>query len=470
MKTIHLTSLGCPKNLVDSELMLGLLVEEGLVPVSEPGAADVLLVNTCGFIQSAVEEGIDTILGLIEQKKTPATRVVVCGCMVQRYGADLARELPEVDLFLGTEEVARIAERLRRLEDQAEVGALDPAGIAAERLSESATIFPLVGRSSAGGDSELFLATAEMPRRLSTPAHRAYLKITEGCGNRCSYCLIPAIRGPLRSRRLEDLVREAQGLAAAGVKELTLVAQDLTAYGLDLGAGGPRLPQLLTALHQAVEVPWLRLLYLYPSRVREDLLELVAAQPRILPYFDLPFQHVSDPVLKAMNRPYGEEMIRDLVARIRRILPEAAIRSTFMVGFPGESEADVDRLAAFLADCRLDHVGIFTYFNEEGCAAAELSDQCPEELKQERHDRLMGLQRGISLARNLARVGRVEEVLVEGVSAESDLLLEGRTWYQAPEIDGSVYINEGTCRAGELVRVKISEAHPYDLVGAIVEP
>ncbi|MFH7326693.1 30S ribosomal protein S12 methylthiotransferase RimO [Desulfurivibrio sp. C05AmB] len=468
MRTIHLTSLGCPKNLVDSELMLGLLVEEGLVPVSEPGAADVLLVNTCGFIQSAVEEGIDTILGLIEQKKTPATRVVVCGCMVQRYGADLARELPEVDLFLGTEEVARIAERLRRLEDRA--GADGDSLISAERLSESATIFPLVGRSAAGGGSELFLASAEMPRRLSTPAHRAYLKVTEGCGNRCSYCLIPAIRGPLRSRRLEDIVCEAQGLAAAGVKELTLVAQDLTAYGLDLGPGGPRLPQLLTALNQAVAVPWLRLLYLYPSRVKDELLELVAAQPRILPYFDLPFQHVSDSVLKAMNRPYGEKMIRDLVARIRRILPEAAIRSTFMVGFPGETEADVDRLAAFLADCRLDHVGIFTYCNEEGCAAAEFPDQCPEELKQERHDRLMGLQREISLARNLARVGRVEEVLVEGVSAESDLLLEGRAWFQAPEIDGCVYINEGTCRAGELVRVKISEAHPYDLVGAIVEP
>ncbi|ADH87207.1 30S ribosomal protein S12 methylthiotransferase RimO [Desulfurivibrio alkaliphilus] len=463
MKTIHLTSLGCPKNLVDSELMLGQLVEEGLRPVSEPGEADVLLVNTCGFIQSAVEEGIDTILGLIEQKKSPAVRVVVCGCLVQRYGSGLVEELPEVDLFLGTEEVSSIAARLRALEEgraAPESGSVPAGAPAADSL-----------RYRPVDDLQRFLPNATLPRRLTTPAHRAYLKITEGCGNRCSYCMIPAIRGPLRSRRPADILHEARALAAAGVKELTLVAQDLTAYGLDLGPGGPRLPDLLAQLHRelpAAQVPWIRLLYLYPSRVNDELLELVAANPRILPYFDLPFQHVADPVLKAMNRPYGEALVRELVDRVRRLVPRAVIRSTFMVGFPGEREEDVEALAAFLRDCRLEHVGMFTYCNEEGSAAATLPGQVPEELKEQRFQRLMALQAEISLAANQARVGQVEEVLVEGVSSETELLLEGRAWFQAPEIDGCVYINEGNCRAGELVRVLISEAHPYDLVGGIV--
>lgn len=450
MTTVHLTSLGCPKNLVDSEVMLGLLMEQGFIPVSEPGEAAVLLVNTCGFIQSAVEEGIDTILGLIELKKSPAVRVVVTGCMVKRYGADLVRELPEVDLFLGTEEVATIADRLRAL--AAGSCAALPEGD--PRFHEQGEIPP-------------FLMNADLPRRLATPLHRAYLKVTEGCDNRCSYCLIPSIRGSLRSRELPDLLREARGLAAAGVKELTLVAQDLTAYGLDL-RGGPRLPDLLHGLLDNTDIPWIRLLYLYPSRVKTDLIALVAAQPRILPYFDLPFQHVSDGVLKAMNRPYGEKMVRELVGEIRRLLPEAAIRSTFMVGFPGEREEDLERLATFMADCRLDHVGIFTYFNEEGCAASQLPEQCADEVKEQRRDRLMALQAEISLAANLARVGRVEEVLVEGVSGESELLLEGRTRYQAPEVDGCVYIADGRCQAGELVQVRITEAHPYDLVGEIV--
>ncbi|MFH7321114.1 30S ribosomal protein S12 methylthiotransferase RimO [Desulfurivibrio sp. D14AmB] len=451
MATVHLTSLGCPKNLVDSEVMLGLLLEQGFTPVSEPEEADILLVNTCGFIQSAVEEGIDTILGLIELRKNPTVRVVVTGCMVKRYGADLVKELPEVDLFLGTEEVATIADRLRALAAGGSCAVLPGA---ADRFREQGEIPP-------------FLMNSELPRRLATPTHRAYLKVTEGCDNRCSYCLIPSIRGDLRSRALPDILREARGLAAAGVKELTLVAQDLTAYGLDL-RGGPKLADLLHGLLRDTDIPWIRLLYLYPSRVKSDLIALVAEQPRILPYFDLPFQHVSDRVLKAMNRPYGEAMIRELVGEIRRLLPGATIRSTFMVGFPGEEEEDLERLAAFMADCRLDHVGIFTYFNEEGCAASVLPRQCPDELKERRRDRLMALQAEISLAANQARVGRVEEVLVEGVSGESELLLEGRTRHQAPEVDGCVYIADGQCRAGDLVRVKITEAHPYDLVGEIV--
>lgn len=441
MKSVHLTSLGCPKNMVDSEVMLGLLLAAGYQPVAEPAAAELLLVNTCGFIESAVQEGIDTILALADEKQ-PGARLVVAGCMVQRYGPELAAELPEVDLFLGTEEVAQIVTRVEGLAE-GQMSVLTAA--AAPR----------------------FLMNAELPRRLATPPHRAYLKVTEGCSNRCSYCLIPSIRGPLRSRPLADILREAVGLAAAGVRELTLVAQDLTAYGFDLGAKGPRLPDLLQGLVQETAIPWIRMLYLYPTRVSDQLLALVAVQPRILPYFDIPLQHVADPVLRAMNRPYGEGEARELIGRIRKILPDAAIRTTFMVGFPGETTADMKRLARFMEECALDHVGIFAYANEEGCAAAALPAHCRPATKKARRDRLMKLQAEISLARNRQWLGRELEVLVEGVSPETELLLEGRAWFQAPEIDGCVYISAGQCRPGELVRVRISDAHPYDLVGEI---
>jgi ribosomal protein S12 methylthiotransferase len=444
MKTVHVTSLGCPKNLVDSEVMLGLLQEAGFVAAPEPEEADILLVNTCGFIQPAVEEGIDTILSLAELKEEqPDKLLVVAGCMVQRYGDALVAELPEVDLFIGTEGTQDIAIRLRQLL------AGQPVPLALARPT--------------------FLMDARLPRQLSTPRHRAYLKVTEGCANRCAYCLIPTLRGGLRSRPLDDLLAEARGLEAAGVKELTLVAQDLTAYGHDLGPGGPRLLDLLAGLLDTTAIPWLRLLYLYPIRVSEELLRFMAANPRIVPYLDIPLQHVSSRMLKAMNRLYDRQQAQEVVRRIRRQLPEAAIRTTFMVGFPGETGQDVDMIAAFLREFTLDHVGIFTYSNEEGCAAFHLPDQVGDEVKEERRERLMALQSEISLARNKLRLGTVETVLVEGVSGETDLLLEGRLASQAPEIDGCVYISAGTCNPGDLVPVRITEAHPYDLVGEIEE-
>lgn len=444
IRKVFTVSLGCPKNLVDTELMLGLLAEAGYAPCAEADAADLLLVNTCGFIQSAVEEGIEEILTLAEVKERfPEKRLAVVGCMVQRYGAELARELPEVDLFIGTEGTQHLADRLREL-----------AG------AKKAPVHLAI---------PTFLPDATMPRQLSTPAHRAYLKVTEGCANRCAYCLIPSLRGGLRSRALADLADETGALARGGVRELTLVAQDLTAYGHDLGPGSPRLVDLLHALLAGSDIPWFRLLYLYPTRVNDELLSLMAANSRIVPYLDIPLQHVSDRILKAMNRPYGLKEIEALLARIRRILPQAAIRTTFMVGFPGETERDMDELGEFMQKQKLAHVGIFAYSNEEGCAAFNLPDHCPEEEKEERRQRLMELQRGISLAANQAFVGKVEQVLVEGLSRESDLLLEGRTRFQAPEIDGCVYINEGVCNPGDFVEVLISEAHPYDLVGGLVE-
>ncbi len=440
---VFIQSLGCPKNLVDSEVMSGCLRDAGYELVEDPARADVLVVNTCGFIQPAVEEGIEAILDLAQAKKVkPATKLLVTGCMVQRYGAKLRRELPEVDLFLGVDQIETVVAALEKL-TASEAVSLDPS-------------------------EPDYLMSSASPRLISTPPFRAYLKATEGCSNRCSYCLIPSLRGPLRSRSLDDLIKEARRLEQDGVKELTLIAQDLTAYGRDLGADREGLADLLTALLDKTEIPWLRMLYLYPMRLDRTVLELVAANERILPYFDIPLQHISNRILKAMNRPYDRRSVERLLASIRAQLPHAAIRTTFMVGFPGESEADVEELAEFIAEQRLNHVGIFTYCNEEGCAAAKLPDQCGEEVKEARKERLMALQAEISLELNRGLVGTIQPVLMEGVSRESDLLLEGRTRFQAPEIDGCVYITAGNSRPGELVEVEITEAHPYDLVGEIV--
>ena len=444
-KKLYLLSLGCPKNLVDSEVMLGYLEGQGYLVCDAPERADLLVVNTCGFIQSAVEEAIDEILSLsLYKEEDPRKLLVVTGCLVQRYGQTLKDELPEVDLFIGTEGFHDIAARIGRLIE----GKRDPELILAPPV---------------------YLMESSTPRRISTPVHRAYLKITEGCINRCSYCLIPALRGRLRSRTIADLLTEANRLAAAGVQELTLVAQDLTAYGLDLAENGkPNLLDLLKNLLTHADIPWIRLLYMHPARVNMALLQLMADNPRILPYFDIPLQHVSNRILNAMKRPYTKRQALDLIANIRNLLPRQAIRTSFMVGFPGEKEKDVEELAEFMTNIRLDHVGIFTYSNEEGCAAAQLPEQCDEKIKEERRNLLMEIQAEISLRKNSALVGKREIVLVEGLSAETDLLLEGRTIFQAPDVDGRIYINEGQCAAGDFVWVEFTEAHTYDLVGRIV--
>ncbi|MDD5758721.1 MAG: 30S ribosomal protein S12 methylthiotransferase RimO [Desulfobulbaceae bacterium] len=444
-KNVFIVSLGCPKNLVDSEVMLGTLALAGYKTCATPEEAQVLLVNTCGFIQSAAEEAVDEILRLAAVKtERPGTRLVVTGCLVQRYGEDLKKALPEVDLFLGTENFFDIATRIAALGQE---------------------ILPAMADLS----GQRFLMDSSMPRLISTPSHRAYLKITEGCSNACSYCMIPAIRGRLRSRRLDDVISEAQKLAQQGVKELTLIGQDLTAYGLDLGASGPRLVRLLNHLLSQTTIPWLRMLYLYPHRITEDLLQVIAENPRLLPYLDIPLQHVSPNVLRLMNRPFAKGALDELFAKIRRILPHAAIRTTFIVGFPGETEADVKLLEEFMRTYRLDHVGVFAYSDEEGSAAAKLPEHCSAEVKEEREQRLMELQAEISLAKNQALVGRKVQVLVEGVSAETDLLLEGRLASQAPDIDGCVYITSGECAVGDIVDLMVTEAHTYDVVGEIIE-
>lgn len=441
MKKLHLVSLGCPKNLVDSEVMLHRLEHDGYSVVEDPAKADLLLINTCGFIAPAVEEAIDEILRLAEYKKEdPQKQLVVTGCLVQRYGNELKEELPEVDLFTGTDSFAEIDALVRTLEKGRDV--------------------------QVDIRQKAYLMDSSVGRKLSTPFFRAYLKITEGCNNRCSYCMIPSIRGNLRSRPIPDLIEEARQLEQAGVQELTLIAQDLTAYGNDLADHDIVL--LLQEILAQTDIPWFRLLYLYPTGITDELLKLIASESRIVPYLDIPLQHVSDIVLKRMNRRYGQKIIEELLVRIRKHIPGCAVRTTLLLGFPGEQKEDVDEVISFLQKWELDHVGIFRYEDEEGSAAFKLKDKVDEETKEQRYNTVMAVQAEISAVKQQRYVGTIEQVLIEGLSPESDLLLEGRTRYQAPDIDGCVYITDGIADPGEIVRVRITEAHPYDLVGEIV--
>jgi len=434
-------SLGCPKNFVDSEVMLGVLQEDGWEVEDEPKKSDVLLINTCGFIQPAVEEAIDEILELIKIKaQFPEKLLVVTGCLVQRYQEKLQKEFPEVDLFIGTEGVPDIARLIHACR--------------AGKLSKSLQI------------PERFLMDSKIPRRLATPFFRSWLKITEGCSNHCTYCMIPSIRGGLRSRAVPDLVEETIRLEGLGVKELTLIAQDLTAFGNETG-GKNGLIDLLQTLLTRTSIPWIRLMYLYPTGIPDILFDLMASHPRIVPYLDIPFQHVSDHILKKMNRRYTGDDLYRLIENIRSSLPDIALRTTFLLGFPGETESDIILLEQFLKDVRIEHVGVFGYANEEGCPAEFFPDQCSEEEKNRRLDHILSLQAGISTDILKKYIGRLEPVLVEGVSRETDLLLEGRTRFQAPDIDGCVYINEGEARPGDIVLVRIDDTQVYDLIGGI---
>lgn len=443
MALFHLVSLGCAKNLVDSEVILGAMTAAGWQLIDDGERADVLIVNTCGFIQAAVEEAIGEIFELVKIKeKFPSKYLVVVGCLVQRYKEKLAEDLPEVDLFVGTEgaeEIAALIEQLKR-------GNL-----------ERRVILP-----------QLYLMTHETPRVISTPPFRAWLKITEGCNNRCSYCMIPSIRGGLRSRSLDDLVKEAKKLEDLGVKELSLIAQDSTAYGKDLGVN-VSLESLVQQLLEQTTIPWLRLLYLYPTGVTDELLALMAINDRVLPYLDIPMQHVNDGILKAMNRRYTKTLLFQLVERIRNRVPDVTIRTTFLVGFPGESERAFLEIEDFLRKVHIDHVGVFAYANEEGAPSERYVRQVTEKVKRRRVESLLAVQAELSAEIQKKYVGRIEPVLVEGLSSETDLLLQGRTRFQAPEVDGCVLINDGVASLGEIVQVAITDAQVYDLVGGIIK-
>jgi ribosomal protein S12 methylthiotransferase len=440
--TFHLVSLGCAKNRVDSEVILGALLAAGYQPENDPRKAQLLVVNTCSFIESAARESIDTILEIAQTKEKGACRlVVVTGCLPQRYGKKLAQALPEVDLFLGTGAFRRLPALLNRLQPG------DPQEIHL--------------------DPPRFLMDAETPRALSGPSYSAYLKVAEGCSNRCSFCTIPAIRGPYRSRSLDDLLREAEWLASRGVRELNLIAQDTTAYGEDIGPT-PRLADLLEALAGTGLFPWIRILYAHPHRITERLLEVMGSHHSICPYLDIPFQHASERVLKAMGRSGSAPEFLELLDSIRGKLSGAILRTTVIVGFPGEAEADFQELYEFVSQARFQRLGIFPYSAEKGTAAARLGDPVPERIKTRRLKKLAGLQERISLVYHRELVGTTQPVLIEGTSPETDLLLEGRLPSQAPEVDGRVLINRGFGRVGEIMPVRLTEAHPHDLVGEIV--
>ncbi len=456
MKTpvkIGLISLGCPKNTVDSEVMLGHLSGSGAVVTSDPDAADVLVVNTCGFIDAAKEESIDTILEAARRKSEGrCRRLVVTGCLVHRYRAELAAEIPEIDAFVDLDGLTGIAAAagLAPVARPAPAGAL---GLPAAPAPPPAT----------------YLYGADTPRLRTTPPWTAYVKIAEGCDNTCAFCAIPRFRGAFRSRPLDDIVGEARRLAAEGVAEVNLIAQDSTAYGADLGmSGGPA--RLLDALSRVDGLRWVRLFYVYPNKVGDDLLEVMGSRPNIARYIDIPLQHASREVLARMRRGGSADSHLRLLQRIRSLVPGVAIRTTFITGFPGETEDDVRQLEEFVDEARFDNLGVFTYSHEESTTAHALADDVPEALKAERRDRLMARQRRISTRLNRERVGRTETVLCEGACTETEHLLQGRLEGQAPEVDGRVLINDGEAQPGRFVRVEITEAHPYDLVGRAVGP
>ena len=440
-RRVHLLTLGCPKNQVDSEIMLGVLARRGYEMVSDPEAADVLVVNTCAFITPAKEESIDAILDLAAVKAArPGRRLVVTGCLAQRYADDLETALPEVDVFVGTGDLLRIADAIEA----------PPAPA------------PIVYRGA-----QHVLPTHARAARVRTGAWwTAYVKVSEGCDHACSFCIIPKIRGRHESRAMDDLLAEAASLAAEGTVEICLIGQDLTAYGRDL-AGDASLARLLRALAVRVpEVRWLRLLYAYPASVTDELLEVIADEPAVCTYLDMPLQHISDRLLRAMRRERSGAAIRGLIARIRRAVPAIALRTSFIVGFPGETEDDLAELCAFLAEAEFDHVGVFRYSREENTPAAALSGQVPEAVKAERWERVMAVQASVARRRAAAHRGRTIEVLVEGRDTRGRLV--GRTRGQAPEIDGRTYLR-GRAQAGDLVRARIVGAETYDLIGEIIE-
>jgi ribosomal protein S12 methylthiotransferase len=439
-RTIHFVSLGCAKNRVDTEVMLGVGNRSGFEIVADASEAEVIVINTCGFIGPAKKESIATILEMSAHKESgTCQKLVVAGCLSQRYPEELASELPEVDHFLGSSDMLKLKQ------------VLDGSG---DRM--------LVGNPA------LYTMRADDPRVLTGEPHRAYVKIAEGCNRECSFCAIPSFRGKQRSRTIADLIREAEQLAAAGVVELNLISQDTIAYGRDLPER-ESLAELLTALGDVDGIRWVRAHYLYPETLTDALIEVFSQHAKVLPYIDMPLQHASDAMLRAMRRGHGGDRMYKVVERLRRAIPDLVFRSTFIVGHPGETQADFDELRKFVQWAELDHVGVFLYSPEEGTRSAELDGAVDSEVAEARHAELMSIQRPISRSRLELRIGTELDVLVEGVSDESEWLLQGRWWGQAPEVDGSVYLANGTAQAGEIRRVLVTDAADYDLMADFVD-
>ena len=441
---VCLVSLGCPKNLVDAEVMLGHLPPDRFEITTDEETADILIINTCAFINDAQEESVDTILEAASFKEEGQCRMlIVTGCLPQRYREELAGELPEVDLFMGTGDAARIVELIDQWQQQSGTQ-LNATTSDPQALYDHMT-----------------------PRAKASPFYSAYVKIAEGCSNHCSYCIIPQLRGMLRSRSIESIVLEVQKLVKEGVKEVNLIAQDITAFGQDR-SDGATLEKLLRELVKIEDLKWLRLLYAYPDGVSDELIDLIASEEKICNYLDLPLQHINDDILSMMNRRIDEQGIRRLIGRLRERIPNMTLRTSFIVGFPGETEAQYQQLLAFVEEGHFDRVGVFRYSREEGTAAAKLNNQVDEDIKKRRLDKLMKAQSRVSFRKHRDLVGKVVPVLIEGYSEETELLLQGRSPSQAPDIDGLVYVTSGQADVGDIVDLKISDTTEYDLIGEMV--
>lgn len=442
---IGVVSLGCPKNLVDSETMLGLIHEENYEITNDPSEAEIIIVNTCGFIESAKEESINTIFQMAEYKKSGSCKyIIVTGCLSQRYVEELFSELPEADAIAGVEVYDEIGSIIKRVMN-------------GERFIMLERSKPDVIYTS----KETFL-----PRILTTPSYTAYLKIAEGCDNCCSYCAIPKIRGPYRSKPMEQVLKEAKALADNGVKELIVVAQDTTRYGEDLPGGKLLLADLLKELNKIESLKWIRVMYCYPNNFTDELIETFASLDKVCKYVDLPLQHASNRLLASMNRYDTREEVETLLAQLRKRIPGIVIRTTFIVGFPGETDADFEELKEFVEQQRFKNAGVFAYSQEEGTVAGAMPNQIPDEIKQERYHELMALQAQISEEIHKDTEGQTLEVLVEGIEEDGSGLHYGRSYREAPDIDGLVFIeNPGDIKPGCFVKVNILQGFTYESVG-----
>lgn len=438
MISVGLVTLGCPKNQVDSEIMLGLLDQAQYQITEEVEKANVIIINTCGFIESAKQESVDTILELAQLKDTAHLKfLVVTGCLAQRYHEDLRKEIPEIDAILGTGNFHQIAEVIEKGMEGIDLG---------------------------GISQPEFEYHKDLPRITTTPDYSAYVKIAEGCNNRCSYCIIPALRGPVKSRSQEDIVAEVERLAAKGTKEIILVAQDTTVYGIDL-YGKPMLAELLRKLAQIEGIHWIRTLYSYPDHMDDELIEVIATEDKVCKYLDLPLQHGADRILKLMNRPTRQADVEALITKIRERIPNVVLRTSIIVGFPGETEEDFQELLGFIRRVRFERLGVFTYSREEDTPADRLEGHLPEEVKEERWDRVMSVQQEIALKANEALLDQEVLVLVESVYSEEEGIVIGRTQWDSPEIDNLVYVHNCRAEEGDMIRVRITDAMEYDLVG-----
>jgi len=500
---VGFVSLGCPKNLVDSEVMMGLLDRAGAVMTADAGTADILVVNTCSFIDKAKQESVDAILEMARLKIAgPARKLIVAGCLVERYRDEIRKNIPEVDAVVGTGELEKIlaAAGLDSTAPKAESPSLfhilsssnGHAEVRPGRESRSgshkhepeAASFRAEGNrreeqgrfsravwDGAAAQLPQYLYDHTTPRLRATKGASAYIKIAEGCDHPCTFCVIPNLRGKFRSRRFESVVAEAEALVAEGVREITLIGQDTTCYGEDLGVK-EGLASLLDRLARIEGLMWLRFLYAYPNRITGRLLDTIAKHDNICRYLDVPLQHASAPVLKAMKRGAGAEIFLKMLAKVRAAVPGVALRTSFIVGFPGETDADFEALCDFVSEAKFEWLGVFAYSDEDGSRAFELGGKVPKRVIEQRRRALMKLQKGISRQTMQARVGRSFDVLVDGESAETPLLWEGRTQYHAPEIDGTVYLNDfgpfEELTAGRFYRCEVTEAHEYDLVAKVV--